>query len=118
MMARTAKSRLYYSVMSIRGKHTSSVSSWALIRQRGRRHFIITRGMLLRGLPLGLCLFALHVWLVEPRDVLLAFMYVPGFLFFGWLYGDYLWHRRERTFEGTGVNPGKLNMDLMKLMKK
>jgi len=81
------------------------MSSWALTRQRGRRHFIITRGLLLRGLPLGLCLFALHVWLVEPRDVLLAFMYVPGFLVFGWIYGDYLWHQREQAFErelGTG----------------
>jgi hypothetical protein len=54
------------------------MSSWALTRQRGRRHFIITRGVLLRGLPLGLCFFALQVWLVEPRDVLLAFMNVPG----------------------------------------
>jgi len=58
------------------------LSSWALTRQRRRRHFIITR-----GLPLGLCLFALHVWLVEPRDVLLAFMNVPGWMGFGWLYG-------------------------------
>jgi hypothetical protein len=63
------------------------LSSWALTRQRRRRHFIITRGVPLRGLPLGLCLFALHVWLVEPRDVLLAFMNVPGWMGFGWLYG-------------------------------
>jgi hypothetical protein len=72
--------------------------SWASIRRRGRRHFIITRGVLLRGLPLGIALFALGVWLIEPRDVLLAFMYVPGFLVFGWLYGDYLWVRREKAF--------------------
>ena len=75
------------------------MDSWALIRQRGRRHFIITRGVLFRGLPLGLCFFGLHVWLVEPRDVLLAFMNVPGWMVFGWLYGDYLWDRRERVFE-------------------
>jgi hypothetical protein len=35
---------------------------------------------------------------MEPRDVLLAFMYLPGFLIFGWLYGDYLWTRREKAF--------------------
>jgi hypothetical protein len=72
--------------------------SWASIRQRGRRHFIITRGVVLRGLPLGVALFALGVWLIEPRDVLLASLYIPGFLIFGWLYGDYLWTQREKAF--------------------
>jgi len=75
------------------------MSSWASIRQRGRRHFIITRGVLFRGLPLGLVFSGLGVWLIEPRDILLAFIYVPGFLIFGWLYGDYLWRRRERAFQ-------------------
>lgn|GEM_PF-2061848 len=77
---------------------SGNMKSWASIRQRGRRHFIITRGVLLRGLPLGVALFTLGVWLMEPRDVLLAFMYVPGFLIFRWLYGDYLWTRREKAF--------------------
>jgi hypothetical protein len=77
----------------------SRISSWAYTRQRGRRRFIITRGLLPFGLPLGFAFFALGVLLFEPRDVLRASLYVPGFLIFGWLWGDYLWSRREREFE-------------------
>ena len=74
------------------------MSSWAQTRQRGRLHFIVTRGLLCFGLPLGFTFFALGLLLFEPRDVLQASLYVPGFLIFGWLWGDYRWSRREREF--------------------
>lgn len=72
---------------------------WAAIRQRGRQHFLLTRGLLLYGLPLGTVLFLAGALLFEPPDLLRASLYVPGFLVFGWLYGDYVWHRREKAFE-------------------
>jgi hypothetical protein len=75
------------------------MSSWARTRQRGRRRFIITRGLLLFGLSFGITFFLLGVLLFEPRDPLRASLYIPGFLVFGWLWGDYLWSRRERAFE-------------------
>jgi len=73
--------------------------SWAQTRQRGRRHFVITHGVILFGVPLGFSFFGLGVLLIEPRDVLLASLYLPGFLVFGWLWGDYVWGCREKAFE-------------------
>jgi hypothetical protein len=79
-------------------KNSRASSSWAHTRQCGRRHFIITRGLLLFGLPLGIFFFVLGLLLFEPRDIFRATLYVPGFLVFGWLYSDDLWRRRERDF--------------------
>ena len=76
-----------------------AMGSWAQTRQRGRRHFVITHGVILFGVPLGFSFFGLGLLLIEPRDVLLASLYLPGFLVFGWLWGDYVWSRREKAFE-------------------
>jgi len=43
-----------------------AMGSWAQKRQCGRRHFIITRGVILFGVPLGFSFFGLGLLLIEP----------------------------------------------------
>ena len=73
--------------------------SWEQMRKLRRKHFILTRFVLLLGLPLGMVFFGIAFFVNQQGNVLgILLICILGCTSLGWAYGDYIWQRRERAF--------------------
>lgn len=81
---------------------------WSLIRRKGERHFVLTRGVLMWGVPLGVTLGLINLHHLSGLDFGIFMIIQLGVsCIIGLPYGWIMWEKGERRYREIVENRPK-----------